>query len=97
MDFETDLGLREDELDELGQTLSSLGIDGLDLQNFDMGRVLRETELEELAKMLPVLMEAFPGMDISQVMSQLPPEVQEALKAAGIGDLLGGGGEGGGP
>ncbi len=97
LDFETDLGLREDELEEMDAALSSLGIDGLDLQNFDMGKVLRETELEELAKMLPVLMEAFPGIDITQVMSQLPPEVQEALKAAGIGDMLGGDGEGGGP
>ena len=96
LDFETDLGLREDELEELDATLSSLGIDGLDLGNLDIGRVLRETELDELAKMLPVLMDAFPGMDISQLMSELPPEVQEALEAAGVGDLLGGG-EGGGP
>ena len=68
----------------------------MDLGNLDIGRVLRETELDELAKMLPVLMDAFPGMDISQLMSELPPEVQEALEAAGVGDLLGGG-EGGGP
>lgn len=91
LDFTEDFGMREDELEEFAGQLSELGIDGLDPSEFDPA-ILAKLDLEELMEVLPVIMDAF-GLDPSQFTNQLPPEVQEALREAGVDSLIEGEGE----
>ena len=83
LDFAEDFGLREDELEELATKLGELGIDGLDPEKFDPA-ILAKLDLEELMEVLPSIMDAF-GMDVSQFVGQLPQEIQDAIREAGVG------------
>jgi hypothetical protein len=85
-DFATDFGLREDELSELNEKLGKLGIDGLDLSNFDP-RFFQNVDFEELMTVLPPLMDAM-NMDIEDLLAIIPPEILEQIKESGLLDAL---------
>lgn len=89
LNFAEDFGLREGELEDLGKRLSDLGIEGLDINNFDPS-IFARLDTEQLMESLPVLMSAF-GMDVSQLLSSLPPDVREALESSGLLEELAGG------
>lgn len=92
LDLGVSYGLKDEEVEELAEKLSGLGIEGLDPYSFNPA-FLASMDIEELVQALPTLMDAF-GMDVSQFMGQIPPEMLEALEAAGLEGL--GGGENGG-
>jgi len=92
--FGTDFGLQEDELTELNDKLSSLGIDGLDLTNFDP-RFFQNVDFEELMTTLPLILDAM-NMDVSDLLSVIPPEILEQIKESGLLEELEGGDQTGG-
>ena len=95
VNFEEEFGLNEEEFLALSEKLGSLGIEGLDPQAFDLS-LLGRLDFEELIATLPVLLDAL-GMDASQLLSVLPPNLLEQLKGSGlleeggVQDLLGNG------
>lgn len=91
LNFAEDFGLREDELEDLAERLNGLGIEGLDVNNFDPS-IFAKLDTEQLMESLPVLLSAF-GMDISQLLAGLPPDVRAALEASGMLEELAGGGD----
>jgi len=82
VNFAEDFGLDEDELKELGDRFTDIGIPGLDVGAFDP-RFLQQTNLEELIKALPVIMDAL-HMDITQLVGTLPPDLLQQLIDAGV-------------
>lgn len=92
LDFAADFGFREDEMTELAEKMSELGIDGLDPSAFDPS-IFAKLDMEQLIEVLPVMLDAF-GMDVSQFLGALPPEAREMIDESVIRGLLGG--EGGG-
>lgn len=91
LDLAVDFGVPEDQLEEIADLLASLGIPGLeDPTNID-GRSSAKADFEDIIKALPTLLAAM-GMDVSDIVGQLPPEVLAALQEAGVLD----GGDGGG-
>jgi len=94
VDLELAFGLREEEIEELTEKLSGLGIEGLDPAAFDPS-ILGKLDFEELIEVLPTLLDAF-GIDYSALLAQLPAEVRAGLEEAGIGGLESEGEEAGG-
>ena len=84
VDFGEDFGLTEDEVIELGEKLSELGIDGMDPEEFDL-RILGKLDFEELLEALPVIMDAF-GMELSDMASTLPPNLLRQIQESGLLD-----------
>lgn len=85
-DFAMDFGLREEELLDLNEKLGELGIDGLDLSNFDP-RFFQNVDFEELMTALPVLLDAM-NMEIDDLLAIIPPEILEQIKESGLLDEL---------
>jgi len=84
VDFGEDFGLTEDELVELGEKLSELGIEGLDPGEFDL-RILGKLDFEELLEALPLIMDAF-GLELSDMASTLPPNLLRQIQESGLLD-----------
>lgn len=84
--FGEDFGLNEDELLELGDKLSELGIPGLNAEAFDMS-FFQLVDFEELIKSAPMLMDAF-RVDLSTIMSMLPPDIVRQIEEGGLLDQL---------
>lgn len=82
VNFAVDYGMHEDEVRDLGDKLSDVGIPGLDVTSFDP-RLLQNIDLEQLMKVLPVILDAL-HMDVSQLVGQLPPDLLQQLIDAGI-------------
>ena len=82
VNFAEDFGLDEDEADALSDRFTDIGIPGLDVNAFDP-RFLQQTDLEELIKALPVIMDAL-NMDISQLVGTLPPSLLQQLIDSGV-------------
>lgn len=82
VNFAEDFGLNEEELTDLTDRLAELAIPGLDPESFDLA-LLGKVDFEELIEALPVLMEAF-GLDVSQLMAGLPPNLLEQLQESGL-------------
>ncbi|MFQ5412917.1 MAG: hypothetical protein ACE5E6_00520 [Phycisphaerae bacterium] len=87
--FGEDFGIGEEELAELSEQLGLLGIEGLDPTQFDP-TIFAQLNVEDLLQVLPTLMGAL-GLELSEIADQLPPEVLEAMQAAGMEAVLGGG------
>ena len=94
VDLGTAFGLREEEIEELTEKLSGLGIEGLDPAAFDPS-ILGKMDFEELVEVLPTLLDAF-GIDYSALLAQLPAEVRAGLEEAGLSALGSEEGDGGG-
>ncbi len=88
--FGEDFGLGEEELLELTERLSELGIPDLDPTSFDM-RFFQNVDFEELLQTAPLLLEAL-GMDIRSLTAMLPPQLLRQIQESG---LLEGGAESG--
>lgn len=84
VNFSEDFGLNEDEMLELGEKFSELGIEGLDVDAFDPA-ILARPDFEELLKALPVIMDAL-GMELSDLASALPPDLLRQIKESGLLD-----------
>ena len=84
VNFAEDYGLTEDEMFELTEKLGKLGIPELDPEAFDPA-VFAKLDFEELIQSMPVLLDAF-GMDISQLMSALPPGLLDQIREGGLLD-----------
>lgn len=82
VNFGEDFGLNEEELVDLTDRLAELAIPGLDPESFDPA-LLGKVDFEELIEALPVLMDAF-GIDVSQLMAGLPPNLLEQLQESGF-------------
>lgn len=82
VNFAEDFGLNDDELLELTEKISDLGIPGLDPEMFDLA-IFGKLDFEELLESLPVLMDAL-GMDVTQVVSMIPPSLLEQLRNSGM-------------
>lgn len=82
VNFAEDFGFNDDELVELSENLSELGIAGLEPETFDPA-ILGKLDFEELVEALPVLMEAF-GMDITQLAGTLPPNLLQQMRNSGL-------------
>ncbi len=82
VNFAEDFGLNDDELLELSEKLSDLGIPGLDPEMFDLA-IFGKLDFEELLESLPVLMEAL-GMDVTQLASMIPAGLLEQLRNSGM-------------
>ena len=82
VNFADDFGMTEEELFDLSEKLNEIGIEGLDPEAFDL-RFFQNVDFEELVESLPLIMEAL-GMDLSDFMSQLPPDVLRQLEESGI-------------
>lgn len=94
VNFAEDFGLTEDEVLDLRDRFDELGIEGLDIDNFNLAW-LQGADIEELLKALPLVLDIF-GMDASQIAGAIPPGVLEELRNSGLLDeeavsgLLGG-------
>lgn len=94
VNFADDFGLTDDELIELSEKLSELGIPELDPEAFDPA-IFGKLDFEELIESMPVLLDAF-NMDVSQLMSALPPGLLDQIRESGLldeeteNDLFGG-------
>lgn len=97
LDFTRDFGLDEEELLELNEKLSDLGLDGIDLSDFDP-RYFQNVDFEELMTSLPLILKAM-NIDYRQLLGVLPPEIMKQLQDSGLlgqleesGGMDGGGG-----
>jgi hypothetical protein len=82
--FGQDFGLNEEELVDLSDKFSALGIEGLDVEAFDPA-ILARPNFEELIEALPVIMEAL-GMDLSDLAAALPPDLLRQIQESGLLD-----------
>lgn len=79
--FGEDFGLGEEELLELTERLSELGIPDLDPASFDM-RFFQNIDFEELLQTAPLILDAL-GMDIRDLTSVLPPQLLRQIQESG--------------
>jgi len=91
LDLGTEFGLDDEAVLELGNRLDVLAISGLSVDSFDP-TLLASLNFEDFIEVLPLIADAF-GIDITQLLGQLPPEVVRLLEEGG---LLGEEGEEGG-
>jgi hypothetical protein len=89
IDFGADLGLSDEELDEMAQKLIDTGIPGLDPSQFDPS-LLAQLPFEDFITVLPTLLDAF-GIEFDQLASALPKDVLDQLRESGALDELGAG------
>lgn len=101
INFEEEYGLTPEEFDSLCEKLDLLGIEGISCEAFDLGAA-GKLPFEELIKVLGDLLPAM-GIDPSDSLGMLPPNLLELLEGSGlleedgIQNLLGNGNENGGP
>jgi hypothetical protein len=79
-----DFGLNEEELLDLSEKLAALGIPGLDPEAFDP-RLFQNIDFEELVQSAPLILDAL-GMDLSDLMSMLPPDLLQQIEESGMLD-----------
>lgn len=95
LDLGLEFGLKDEEIEEVAEKLSPLGIDGLDVASFDP-KVLASLDFEQLIQVLPVIADVL-GVDISYLTSLVPPDVLQSLRESGLldesGEIPGEGGE----
>jgi hypothetical protein len=82
VNFAADFGMTEDELLELSEKFSEIGIEGLDPEAFDLS-FFQGVDFEELIESLPLIMDAL-GMDLSDFTSRLPPDLLQQLEESGV-------------
>ncbi len=82
VNFAEDFGMTDDELLDLSEKFSEIGIEGLDPEAFDL-RFFQGVDFEELIESLPLIMDAL-GMDLTEFTSRLPPNLLNQLKESGI-------------
>ena len=82
VNFAEDFGMTEDELLELSEKFSEIGIEGLDPEAFDLS-FFQGVDFEELIESLPLIMDAL-GMDLSDFTSRLPPDLLRQLEESGL-------------
>lgn len=87
LDLATEFGLNEEEVVQVAEQLSPLGIPGLDVDSFDP-KVLASLDFEQLIQVLPVVADVL-GVDISYLTSLVPPDVLQALQEGGLLDANG--------
>ncbi|MGB2988224.1 MAG: hypothetical protein WBE26_20335 [Phycisphaerae bacterium] len=91
VNFALDFGLTEDEMIELGTKLADLGIPGFDDPEAVDTNLIPKLPFDELLEALPLIMDAL-GMDLSGIVSQIPPGLLQQIQDSG---LFGEEGEGG--
>jgi len=84
LDLGVDLGLDDEELVELGEKLDLLGIDGLSVDALDP-TILATLNFEDFLEVLPLIADAF-GLDVSELLASLPPDLLEVIKDTGLLD-----------
>jgi hypothetical protein len=77
-----EFGLKEEEFLEISEKLSELGIQGLDAESFDP-KFLAGADMEELLTALPLLADVF-GIDLTNLVGVLPPELATVLEEGGL-------------
>ena len=82
MNLGEEFGMEEEEFLEISEKLSELGIQGLDAEALDP-TILAKVDMEELLTILPLLADVF-GIDITNLMGVLPPELADVLKEGGL-------------
>lgn len=82
VNFAEDLGLNDDEMLELSEKISDLGIPGLDPEMFDPA-IFGKLDFEELLESLPLLLEAL-RIDVTQLVSSIPTGLLEQLRNSGM-------------
>lgn len=82
VNFAEDFGMTDDELLELSEKFSEIGIDGLDPEAFDL-RFFQTVDFEQLIESLPLIMDAL-GMDLTEFTSRLPPDLLQQLEESGV-------------
>lgn len=82
--FGEDFGLNEEEMLDLSEKFSELGMEGFDVESFDPA-ILARPDFEELLEALPLIMDAF-GMKLSDLASSLPPDLLRQIKESGLLD-----------
>lgn len=87
MDLGVDFGLSEEEVADLADRFSDLGIPGLDPQSFDPA-LLGKVDFEELIAALPVIMDAL-GMQLGDLSSLIPPDILRQIQESGVLDEAG--------
>lgn len=71
LNLEEELGLDEEQVDQLSERLVQLGIPGLDAQALDP-TILATLDFEDFLEVLPVIAEAM-GLDLTSILGALPP------------------------
>jgi hypothetical protein len=86
LNLTTDFGLTEEQALEIGEKFAEYGINP---EEFNPSFMLDPPfdEFENFIEFLPTLLQTF-GMPLSEIERQLPPDMREALKAAGLLDAL---------
>ena len=87
LDLGLEFGLKEEEIEQVADQLSPLGIQGLDVASFDP-KVLASLDFDQLIQVLPVIADVL-GVDISYLTSLVPPEVLQSLQESGLLDAAG--------
>lgn len=82
LDLAVEFGLEEEEVVALGEKLDLLAIPGLSIDAFDP-TVLPLLPFEEFLEVLPLIAGTF-GIDLSQFVGQLPPDMLDLLKGSGL-------------
>lgn len=93
INFSTDLGLEDSEVEDLSKRLSKLTIPGLDPSSLDPA-LLAKLDFDQFIEALPVILQAF-GFSLDDLRAMLPPDVLQQIKDSGIFDQEGGDGSGG--
>ena len=78
VDMREELGLQEEEANDICERLDAVGIQCEEFPPNMLGGL----PLEELIEKLPVIADAF-GIDLTSMLGQLPPDLRRILEAAG--------------
>ena len=82
LDLGEAFGLPEEEVDELREKLDTLAIPGISVDDFDP-TVLPLLPFDEFVEVLPLIADAF-GIDLTQILGRLPPNILELLESSGV-------------
>ncbi|UCE60643.1 MAG: hypothetical protein JSU63_02610 [Phycisphaerales bacterium] len=82
LDLAVEFGLEEEEAVELGEKLDLLAIPGLSIDAFDP-TVFPLLPFDEFLEVLPIIGSIL-GIDLTQMASQLPPDILDVLKDSGL-------------
>lgn len=84
IDFGTDFGMTDDQLDKMTTKLIDTGIPGLDPTQFDVS-LIPTLPFDQFIAVLPTILDAF-GIDFDQLAAALPRDVLRQLKDSGLLD-----------
>jgi len=82
LDLGEELGLDEEEFIELENKMTQIGIPGVDAGAFNLAS-LPLLPLEEFIAVLPLVADAF-GIDLTQMLGRLPPDIVDLIERSGV-------------